>query len=37
MKQLEAQEREQYVQVAVVAGLVIALALVVLFFFRKKE
>ena len=36
MKQLEAQKREQFVQIVVIVGIVIALALVVLFFFRKK-
>ena len=37
MKQLEAQEREQYVQVSIIVGIVIALTLAVIFFFRKKE
>lgn len=36
MRQLEAQKREQFVQIVVIVGIVIALALVVLFFFRKK-
>ena len=36
MEQLGAQEREQFVQIVVIVGIVIALALVVLFFFRKR-